>query len=118
MLAAIGWATLICWMPRTSPTFQSLLGLSGWGLWRATHGVPIMIGVMCRTRSLGRERPGLERVERMSRAVLERKVGYEPVGNIRLLLAYDPPELQRKRRGNGDGAGELLVVGEDLGRPR
>jgi len=52
MLAAIGWATLISWMPRTSPTFQSLLGLSGWVLWQATHVVPIMIGVMCRTRSL------------------------------------------------------------------
>ncbi len=64
------------------------------------------------------QRPGLELVERMSRAVLEGKVGYEPVGNIRLLFADDAPELERKRRGNGNGAGDLFVVGEDLGRPR
>ena len=43
------WETEISWMPRTSPTFQSVFGLSGWLLWQATHTSPIRTGVAIRT---------------------------------------------------------------------
>ena len=38
-------------MPRTSPTFQSRLGLSGWLLWQLTQAGPIVTGATSRTRS-------------------------------------------------------------------
>ena len=41
MLVAIGWLMVTSWMPRTSPTFQSRLGLSGWVLWQVTQASPI-----------------------------------------------------------------------------
>ena len=31
-------------MPRTSPTFQSFFGLSGWVLWQLTQASPIITG--------------------------------------------------------------------------
>ena len=49
MLVAIGWVMVTSWMPRTSPTFQSCLGLSGLALWQVTQAWPMMIGVTSRT---------------------------------------------------------------------
>ncbi len=46
MLAAIGWLMVISWMPRTSPTFQSRLGLSGCELWQLTQAWPMITGVI------------------------------------------------------------------------
>ena len=42
--------TLISSMPRTSPTFQSCLGLSRCELWQFTQPAAMMIGVINRTR--------------------------------------------------------------------
>src|SRR3954469_13675381 len=49
MFAAIGWATITSWIPRTSPTFQSRFGLSGWELWQVTQTWPIFTGATART---------------------------------------------------------------------
>ncbi len=43
------WETATSWMPRTSPTFQSSFGLSGWRLWQPTQTSPIFTGVAMRT---------------------------------------------------------------------
>ena len=48
MLAAIDCRIVISCSPRTSPTFQSRLGLSGCELWQATHASPISTGVTMR----------------------------------------------------------------------
>ena len=49
MLVTIAWLMVISWMPRTSPTFQSRFGLSGWALWQATQAAPMITGAIRRT---------------------------------------------------------------------
>ena len=58
-----------------------------------------------------------EGVERMGRAVLERIVRHEAVGDVVLLLAYHAAELDRKRGRDRDRAGDRLVVVRDPGVP-
>ncbi len=62
------------------------------------------------------ERVLLELVELVRGAVLEREVRDEAVGDVFLLCADHPAELQRQRRRNRDRAGHGFIVVHDLGR--
>ena len=55
MLVASAWVTVTSWIPRTSPTFQSCLGLSGLVSWQLKQAELMMIGEISRTRPLRRD---------------------------------------------------------------
>ena len=115
-------------MPRTSPTFQSRFGLSGWVLWQPTQTSPIRTGrrdphlaVEDRAGHLdhrlagigaqGGQGAALERVERVPLAPAERQVGDEAVLHRAVMRADPVAELDRQGGGDRDGARHLLVVG-------
>ena len=115
-------------MPRTSPTFQSRLGLSGWVLWQPTQTSPISTGVAIRTwrsssdpvtsttgcagsAAQGRQRPAFERVERMPLAAREGQIGDEAVLHRAVMSADAVAELDRQGGGDRDRTGHLPVVG-------
>ena len=79
---------------------------------RARHVAQCLARIFAQTM----QRVGLEGVERMRRAVGERKIRHEPIGDVVLLLADDFAEFERERGRDGNGAGNVLVVVHDLGR--
>ena len=132
MRPAIGWLTLISSMPRTSPTFQSCLGLSTCELWQFTQPAAMMIGVISRTRRSKIEpeawyrralrvlpqrfqRVALERIEGVRRPVLERMIREEAEADIAVVAIDDVAEIERQRGRNGNRARHRRVVRKHLG---
>src|SRR6516162_10142037 len=98
MCAAIGWLMTNSSMPRTSPTCQSRLGLSGCVLWQLTQAAPMMIGVAKRTR----------------RAVLEGIVREKAELRVAVVSVDQVAELERERSRDRNGTGDFRVVGEHV----
>src|SRR5262249_29582165 len=115
----IGWLMMNSSMPRTSPTCQSRLGLSGCVLWQRTQAAAT---VENRARNLGHarmrilpqalERPSLEVVEGMRRTILERIVREKAELRIAVVAVDQVAELERERGRDRNGAGDVRIVGE------
>src|SRR5215813_10167119 len=85
-------------MPRTSPTCQSRLGLSGWLLWQLTQAAPMMIGVAKRTR----------------RTVLEGIVREKAELRVAVVSVDQFAEFEREGSWDRNGAGDFRVIGEHV----
>src|SRR5262249_30839016 len=108
-------------MPRTAPTCQSRLGLSGGLLWQLTQAAPMMIGVAKRTRHARMrilpqafQRLPLELVEGMRRAVLEGIIREKAELRIAVVSVDQVAELEREGGRNRNGARDLRVIGEHV----
>ena len=122
-------------MPRTSPTFQSRLGLSGWVLWQATQAAPHAdrerhlhhrrSSAAARTFrcSAARDRRGTDssdvfwnRRQLVGLAVGEREIRDEIVADGAVAAGDQAAERDREGRRDRNGAGDVVVVGDHLGR--